>query len=163
MKIEKLKPGMVVHLHGTTRSFTKEKCSWPVHIMEVDLTNRRVLASWNYNTSKWYSEYNASKWRAISYSETRNKKALKEDAKHKLPEVLIPILEKWCIKKIIMPTHLRTRFDSWCFELVNVVLPDRQSALIEELNAALGTNAAYRYQGYMIIPYDYLTKDQKCT
>lgn len=78
MKLEKLTPGMVVHSYGRQRDAMRTKCSWPVKIVEVDLLNRRVLASWNHNHPQWWPEYNATKWRKISYYEAERIKAEKK-------------------------------------------------------------------------------------
>lgn len=74
MKLEKLAPGMVVHDHGRARDIIRTKCSWPVEIVEVDMVRRAVLASWNNNPPQWFPEYNAVKWKKLSYWDTQKKK-----------------------------------------------------------------------------------------
>jgi len=37
---------------------------FPIKIIEVDVVNRNVLASWNCNPSKWYPEQKITKYRA---------------------------------------------------------------------------------------------------
>ena len=74
MKLEKMTPGMVLHDHGRARSILREKCSWPVEIISVDLENREVLASWNYNGPTLFSERHAMKWRKKSHWEMEKEK-----------------------------------------------------------------------------------------
>lgn len=66
MKIEKLKPGMVVydvgrHKMGNTTISTV--AVWSVCIQSVDAEKRTVVASWNSNAPKEYREHQWSKWR----------------------------------------------------------------------------------------------------
>lgn len=67
MKIEKLQPGMTVYdvgrnkMGNTTLSTVRV---WRVHIVSVDVEARKVVASWNSNQSKIYTEQTWSKWRA---------------------------------------------------------------------------------------------------
>jgi len=67
VKFEKLKPGMTVydvHSHKMGNTSIKTVGIWNVSIIEVDLSRRTVLASWNGNTPRTYSEQSARKWRA---------------------------------------------------------------------------------------------------
>jgi hypothetical protein len=41
----------------------REVGNWPVKIVEVDTVRGRVLASWNSNTPKWFSERAVKAWR----------------------------------------------------------------------------------------------------
>jgi len=66
MKLEKLKPGMIVYDVGKTKMGNTTMTSvavWPVKIIDVDLERRRVTASWNGNTPRVYPESTAKKWR----------------------------------------------------------------------------------------------------
>lgn len=65
MKLEKLKPGMVVwdcHSHRMGNTTLKSLGTWTVRIISVDLERRFVEASWNGNPPrKFYRDW--SKWR----------------------------------------------------------------------------------------------------
>ena len=66
MKFEKLQPGVTVYDVGRTKmgNTTRTTVSvWPVHVISVDYENRTVVASWNTNPPRTYSERNAVKWR----------------------------------------------------------------------------------------------------
>lgn len=75
MKLEKLKEGMTVYRWARERP--RGMGSWPVYIVEVDLVGRRVLASWNGNPARWFSERHAVKWRDLTYGEAQRRKEAK--------------------------------------------------------------------------------------
>ena len=67
MKIEKLKPGMVVydvgrHKMGNTTLSTV--AVWLVQIISVDYIKGTVEASWNGNESRTYRQSHVTRWRA---------------------------------------------------------------------------------------------------
>jgi hypothetical protein len=35
----------------------------PVTVREIDMTKRRVFASWNYNEPQWFSERQVARWK----------------------------------------------------------------------------------------------------
>lgn len=78
MKLEKIQPGMLLHSWGRSRSVLRERCSWPVRIVEVDLVGRRVFASWNSNKAQWWPERHAVKWRKESFWDAERRKAESE-------------------------------------------------------------------------------------
>lgn len=66
MKIEKLSPGMTVysvgrHKMGNTTISTV--AVWPVEIIEVDVEQGTVIASWNCNAARKFYKPEWSKWR----------------------------------------------------------------------------------------------------
>jgi hypothetical protein len=67
MKFEKLKAGM--ELYDVRRAtgmavFRGSKYNvWPVHILEINVTNRKALVSWNYNAARWIPERQVTKYR----------------------------------------------------------------------------------------------------
>ena len=66
MKIEKLKPGMIVydvgrHKMGNTTLSTVSV--WEVEIESIDIQNELVRAHWNHNNYKDYGKHIWSKWR----------------------------------------------------------------------------------------------------
>jgi len=66
MKLEKLKPGMTVYDVGKRKmgnTTLRTVMVWPVKIHEVDLQKREVIASWNCNPSRTFSERAAGKWK----------------------------------------------------------------------------------------------------
>ena len=67
MKIEKLKPGMIVYGVGRTKmgNTTMTTVSvWPVRIISVDLEKRSCIAVWNMvNKAQAFYERSISKWR----------------------------------------------------------------------------------------------------
>lgn len=67
MKIEKLKPGMIVYDVGRTKmgNTTMTTVSvWKVRIISVDLEKRSCVAVWNmFNKEKTFYERSISKWR----------------------------------------------------------------------------------------------------
>lgn len=60
MKIEDLKPGMIVYKSGKSGRYAT---NWTINIIVVDIPNKIVLASLNNNPSTYYNEKNYSKWR----------------------------------------------------------------------------------------------------
>jgi hypothetical protein len=67
MKLETLQPGQIVydvgrHKMGNTSITTVT--IWNVHIIEVNVEARYVIASWNGNPRCRYSESQVKKWRA---------------------------------------------------------------------------------------------------
>ena len=66
MVINKLKAGMTVYdVKKSTglHSFNGKYQWWTIRVIEVDLENNKVFASWNCNTAKWYPERVWKKWR----------------------------------------------------------------------------------------------------
>lgn len=66
MKIDRMKPGMVVYSVGRQKmgnTTLSTVAVWSVYVRAVDMDRRRVEASWNGNTACWFSEREASKWR----------------------------------------------------------------------------------------------------
>lgn len=66
MKIENMKPGMTVydvHRHKMGNTTMSTVGVWPVKIVSVDMENRAVTASWNWNAPRVYFEREATKWR----------------------------------------------------------------------------------------------------
>ena len=66
MKLESLKPGMVVYDVGTYRMGNTTMRSvgvWPVRIVEIDMEKRIVVASWNGNPPKRFVSSEATRWR----------------------------------------------------------------------------------------------------
>lgn len=66
MKIEKLQPGMTVYDVAKTKmgnTTIRTVSVWPVQIKEVDLENRKVVASWNGNPDRTYYERSVSRWK----------------------------------------------------------------------------------------------------
>lgn len=74
MKLEKMVDGMRLHTYGTNGTIMRRKCSWPIHVVTVNIIDRRVLASWNGNPPRWYREKDAVKWRKLSHWEAEEKK-----------------------------------------------------------------------------------------
>lgn len=67
MKIEKLQPGaMVYDVHSQRMGNTTLRSVgvWPVQIVSVDVEARTVMAKWNGNPERKFSERQWSKWRA---------------------------------------------------------------------------------------------------
>lgn len=67
MKLEKLKPGMIVYdVHKTQMGNTTMRTVgvWPVHIVSVDVENQTVEARWNHNPVQKYRGRAIGKWRA---------------------------------------------------------------------------------------------------
>ncbi len=68
MKFEKLKAGM--ELFDVRRAtgmavFRGNKYNvWPVRILEINVTQRQALVSWNYNAARWMPERQVTKYRA---------------------------------------------------------------------------------------------------
>ena len=67
MKIEKLKPGMVVydvgrHKMGNTTISTV--AVWEVRIISVDVASGIVQAIWNSNDAQTYRQHQITRWRA---------------------------------------------------------------------------------------------------
>ena len=55
-KIEKIKPGQVLWSVSSGRlgnTMLTTKNLYPVRVVEVDMANKRVLASWNGNPERW--------------------------------------------------------------------------------------------------------------
>lgn len=75
MKLEKMSPGMLLHAWGRDRTMMRNRTSWPVEVLKVDLVGRRVLASWNYNPPQWWAERHAMRWRKLSFREAAIAKA----------------------------------------------------------------------------------------
>lgn len=71
---------LLLHSHGRARDLRRTKCSWPMTILNVDLEDRSVYASWNHNPPQWWDEQHASKWRTLSYWDAEKKKAEKKAA-----------------------------------------------------------------------------------
>ncbi len=65
MTLEKLYPGLTLYdVKRNTRPLRTWKWDvWPVIIKEVNAEKRTVLASWNHNTPRTYTERSWSKWR----------------------------------------------------------------------------------------------------
>jgi hypothetical protein len=68
MKLEKLKPGMVIYdvRKRTGLSYFRgggDYEYWEVFIKQVDLEKREALVSWNGNPARWVSENQLSKYR----------------------------------------------------------------------------------------------------
>lgn len=66
MKIDKLYPGAVVYDVHTVRmgnTMVRSVGVWPVQIVSVDVEARTVLAKWNGNPARNFSERQWSKWR----------------------------------------------------------------------------------------------------
>lgn len=66
MRIEKLKPGMVVydvHSHRAGNTSMRTIGVWPVEIVAVDVARGIVAAKWNYNRTEEYTKRKWSKWR----------------------------------------------------------------------------------------------------
>lgn len=67
MKIEKLKPGMIVYDVGRQRMGNTTQSTvavWPVEIVSVDADGQGVIARWNNNPARWCGAHSVSKWRA---------------------------------------------------------------------------------------------------
>lgn len=67
MKLEKLKPAMVVFDVGKQKMGNTKMTTiavWPVYIIDVDLERRRVSASRNNNSPQYFREHQVAKWRA---------------------------------------------------------------------------------------------------
>jgi hypothetical protein len=76
MKLEKLKPGMVIYDVRKRTGLARFRGGgdyehWPVFVKQVDLEKREALVSWNGNPARWVSERQLSKYR---YSEPKEKK-----------------------------------------------------------------------------------------
>ena len=66
MKLEKLKPGMVVYDVGRSKmgnTTIRTVGVWRVRIVSVDMDTRRVMASWNSNPPKTFYPREVAKWR----------------------------------------------------------------------------------------------------
>jgi hypothetical protein len=66
MKIEKLKPGMMVydvHRHKMGNTNMSSVGIWCVYIIDVDIENQVVVASWNTNQPKKFYRRDWLKWR----------------------------------------------------------------------------------------------------
>jgi len=68
MKLEKLKPGMVIYdvRKRTGLSYFRGGGAydiWSVYVKEIDLEKREALVSWNSNPPTWVSEKQLSKYR----------------------------------------------------------------------------------------------------
>lgn len=66
MKFEKIKPGMKLYEVGRTKLGNTKLSTisvWPVFIVSVDPEKRTVVARWNGNAERTYSERTYSKWK----------------------------------------------------------------------------------------------------
>lgn len=66
MKIENMQEGQTlwtVRRHKAGNTMMTTVSVYPVTIVEVDLVERRVTASWNGNPARSYREADAMKWR----------------------------------------------------------------------------------------------------
>lgn len=76
MKIEKLKPGMIVYDVGRTKMGNTNMTTvsvWPVRIISVDLEKRSCVAVWNMvNKAQTFYERSISKWREKEPMTIRN-------------------------------------------------------------------------------------------
>ena len=76
MKFENVKPGMVLYdrhrekMGNTTMSRWGE---WTVRVIEVDLTNRRALVSWNGNKPAWKTAHQIERYRSKPYAPRKPK------------------------------------------------------------------------------------------
>lgn len=73
IKFEKITAGMTLYDVRKARGWSRWKWdTWPVKVIEVDLKNRRVLASWNHNNPEWMNERRVTKYRAKRPKEPTN-------------------------------------------------------------------------------------------
>ena len=66
MKIDKLKPGMIVydvHSHRMGNTTMRTLGVWRIRIEQLDLEKRTVYASWNNNPARWFHSNIWSKWK----------------------------------------------------------------------------------------------------
>lgn len=66
MVLKKLTIGMTVYeVKKTTglQRFNEKWSAWPIYVKEIDYENNKVLASWNSNPYKWYSQKSWKAWR----------------------------------------------------------------------------------------------------
>jgi hypothetical protein len=66
MKLESLKPGMIVYDVGKRRmgnTTISTVMVWQVQILDVDLESGRVRASWNGNAPRFYGAGDVKHWR----------------------------------------------------------------------------------------------------
>jgi hypothetical protein len=66
MKIEKLYSGQYLHdyhMYREGNTMRKKMGHWRVRVIQIDMAGRRVLAEWNSNAPRWYSEKAISKFR----------------------------------------------------------------------------------------------------
>lgn len=82
ISITALKPGDVVfdaHYERARNTTLKRLGVWRVHIKDVDIEGRRVLASWNGNPAKWhYPRGGKLPWRRTDPTEVKRKKSERE-------------------------------------------------------------------------------------
>lgn len=65
--IKKLQPGQVVweiRRHRAGNTMVRTQPLYSLNIVEVDLADGRVFASWNSNPPKWYRERDIKSWQA---------------------------------------------------------------------------------------------------
>lgn len=66
MVLKKLSQGMIVYdVRKSTglHIFNGKWSTYPISIIEIDVENEKVLASWNYNKPQWFLKREWSKWR----------------------------------------------------------------------------------------------------
>ena len=66
MKFEKIQPGMCVYDMGRQKmgnTTISTIAVWPVYIVSVDPNTRKVVARWNGNAERTYTERTWSKWK----------------------------------------------------------------------------------------------------
>lgn len=66
MVLKKLKPGMTVWMVKPATGlsiFNGRWETWSINIIEIDVINEKVFASWNGNKPEWYYKHSWSKWR----------------------------------------------------------------------------------------------------
>lgn len=67
MKFEKIQPGMKLYDVGTQKmgnTSVKTIAVWPVNVISVDPERRTVVASWNCNSPRTFTERVYSKWKS---------------------------------------------------------------------------------------------------